>query len=43
MRISTLLSLFVAGTLITAARAEVKVGDDAPNFTMQGTDGRRTS
>ena len=40
MKIAKLLSLFVAGTLVTTARSEVKVGDDAPNFTMQGTDGK---
>jgi peroxiredoxin Q/BCP len=35
-----LLSLFIAGAITTTAHAEPKVGDDAPDFTMQGTDGK---
>jgi peroxiredoxin Q/BCP len=39
MRIASLMALFVAGTMISTARAELKAGDSAPDFSMQGTDG----
>jgi thioredoxin-dependent peroxiredoxin len=40
MKFAALLSLFVAGTFVTAAQAELKEGDQAPDFTMKGTDGK---
>ncbi|HVU90526.1 MAG TPA: peroxiredoxin [Pirellulales bacterium] len=37
---AALLSLFIAGALTSMAHAEPKAGDEAPDFTMQGTDGK---
>jgi peroxiredoxin Q/BCP len=41
MRIASLVALIVAGSIASAAHAaELKVGDPAPDFSMQGTDGK---
>jgi thioredoxin-dependent peroxiredoxin len=40
MKFAALLSLFTFGVFASAAQAEVKVGDPAPDFSMQGTDGK---
>jgi peroxiredoxin Q/BCP len=34
------MALFVVAMMISVARAELKVGDAAPDFSMQGTDGK---
>ena len=40
MKTILLLALFVAGTFTATARAELKVGDQAPEFSLTGTDGK---
>jgi peroxiredoxin Q/BCP len=40
MKIASLVALFIAGNMTVALAAELKVGDQAPEFSMQGTDGK---
>ena len=40
MRIASLVALLVVGGMAVTARAELNVGDQAPDFSMQGTDGK---
>jgi len=40
MKISFLLSLLIAGAFAAAVQAELMVGDPAPEFELQGTDGK---